>query len=373
MKALIWGHFLLAIMGVVYCIAWALDFSNEGFMDLWYSKLLYYISITGTTIGFILIMEATRIMFMDLRGLKVKIWHIAVLGLIVYIIAFILTTPWYKRIFTAELFLLMLWAVLQSAVFIGCYYQGMLTRKLTVTSFILLVVGTLLGLVFYNYYYSYTGFTQLNLGIYPYGILIVLGAIIAIFLRWSKKTDIRYISDRDPFRWERDFKKTNRDTFVIWMGLGIIISIPGWLYLIFHSYRGDMIACQYMLGGLMGFFMFYLPSLQHHPIPEHREHITKVVSENVSKQDVEDLKNRLVRGLKKKGFGSRVYSDQLFLSDIKMSQMHVIEIRNEEMLIMVREMNSWPNPFRKKLMVSWTPRTDSNRKISGAVEDLISS
>lgn len=151
-KTIIWGHFLLAVMGVIYCIAWSLDFSHEGFMDLWYAKILYYISITGTCIGFLFVVEATRLMIMDLRQKLIKVWYFALIALIVYTIGFILTTPWYKRIYTAELLLVALWIILQPAVILACYYHGWINKTVTKASMILIAIGIVLGLIFYNYY-----------------------------------------------------------------------------------------------------------------------------------------------------------------------------------------------------------------------------
>lgn len=373
LKALIWGHYLLAIAGVIYCIAWALDFSNEGFMDLWYSKLLYYISIIGTSFGFLLIIEATKHMFKDLRGLKIKVWHIGVICLFIYIISFGLTTVWYKRIFTAELFLLIVWVVLQSAVLIGSYYRGFLTKGSTITLFVLLAIGTVLGLIFYNYYYSYTGFYQLNLGIYPYGILIVFGTIISIFLQHSKKTSQRFSMDDYQYRWYPDFKRNNIWTISIWMTICICCSAVHWLYLLFHTYRGDMIACQYMLGGIMGLLLFYLPSTLHDPGIFHKDMNTRTVKEGLLGNEVSALIKKVKKKLRKKGILTNLYKHQFLISDIRVSQLLVMEAREDDMVILIKEVNSWPNPFRKKIVISWSKRNEWNGKTFKIVEDAIPS
>ena len=340
-------------------------------MDLWYAKILYYISITGTCVGFLFVIEATRIMIMNLRIKRIKVWHFALISLIVYLVAFILTTPVYKRIFTAELLLVVLWVIFQPAVIMACYYHGWIGKGVTIASMFLISVGTVLGLIFYNYYYSYTGFVQLNLGLYPYAILIFVDFCLILFLRLSKRTKRRDGPEVKKHQWDRDFRKKNRNTILIWLVLCTIATIPGWLYLMLHSYRGDMIASQYILGICYGFILLYLPFCLHYSIPEYDGYGQTIRVDGVTSRNILKTTESIARSLKRKGHRIETYPDQIFLSDLKMSQMHVIRIKDRGLIVLVQEMNRWPNPFKKDMKVLLSDSVDGNEKIKSWIKKIV--
>jgi len=68
-----------------------------------------------------------------------------------------------------------------------------------------------------------------------------------------------------------------------------------------------------------------------------------------------------------------LYVFPFLISGIRTSQLHVMEAREDDMVILIREVNSWPNPFRKKIVISWSKRNEWNGKTYKIVKDVISS
>jgi hypothetical protein len=370
-KGLFLGHVLLMISGLFYSLAWLLDKGHTGYMDLWYAKVAYYISISVGGFAFLLLLDGARVISLDLKGVKLKCWHITLFCLVAYTVALVLTSGWYQRKYTAELFLLMAWANLQLCVLYAMYYHGWMNKVFVFISVFFVFLGTTVGIILYNYYYSYTGDVQFNLGFYPYIALVFVVGIITMLLVLGKRTGRRDGYEEHINKWDPDFKKKGRCTITIWTILCFLGTLSGWAYMVLHPWRGDMFANQLLLGAGFIFLFVYLPYGIHTSMLGYERYRMSKKFKGIPKGRDREVADSLADSLEKKGYEVKRYSDQQVLPELDTVRMHALEVSDPSLLVLVKVLNGWPNLARKDLVVLWGKRTDENKELSSLVFDLV--
>lgn len=181
------GHFLLILSGIAYSMAWILNYSGGAYSESAAAGILIFGSLLLGIIGIIILINCITILSENIKNKKLKIRHIFLAGVIFFILALIVTTIGFKRIFTTELILITLWTFLEISVIYAIHYSQCLSKPQTIFAVFLIAVSVLTGIFCYTIHYTLSGFIQFLNGLIPYMTVSIVNIIIIAMLFFNKR------------------------------------------------------------------------------------------------------------------------------------------------------------------------------------------
>lgn len=180
------GHLLLILSGISYSIYWILNFGLQGNIAAQFAGIFIAGSLLSGLTGILILIEFIRQLSAPLIDKKFKISHIVLICLVFFILNLTITIWGFKRFFTSELFLIILWAALELSA-TGVFYHNKWLSKLQIQlSVFFIILSTIIGIACYTIHYNLNGWIQFVNGLIPYIMISIVMMIICGFLLFNK-------------------------------------------------------------------------------------------------------------------------------------------------------------------------------------------
>jgi len=377
--AVLWGHALLMTCGVLYSIAWYVNWDQVGYMDSLIPKTIYFFAVLCGIVGGMFMLDGLKALALGLRGWDISLRLITLASLTGFIAIMLTTLYGYDRQFTAELSLVFVWAIIELCTVYVLMRYGWLSRSLMFAIMVVIALGLYLSSMCYNFYYAYKfkytvmfGMDVPNglwMGILPYAVLVVVISFVLISVFVSHK--LPHQEARSVVTWDPDFVKRGRFAFFFWLLLGLVCLIAGLLFNLTLTYHGDFEFTVGIIGaGLLYFVVYYPPGY----------HISFADPDLVSVSDKIPVKDRkgadeviakFAKKLRAKGYTVVEHRGQKAMFDVEMRSMDVLEIKKPGMLVVFKTTYAWPMPWRAEMQMLWGEVTDANNDLAWEVDEMV--
>jgi len=175
------GHLLFILSGIFYSVFWVMqEYSADSF-----STFFLYGSVLSGLVAIVLIAYCIQSLSLATSGRKFKVTYIFVFGFIFFLIALAVTGIGFARVFTSELFLIVLWASVEFSAIFAIARGKWLSAFKTISSIILISISLAIGLVCYTLHYSFQGVVRFYNGLIPYLTISAAMFIIGLLILFS--------------------------------------------------------------------------------------------------------------------------------------------------------------------------------------------
>ena len=370
---------MLMSCGVLYSIAWYIDWDEAGYMDSVLPKTLYFFAVLLGILGGMFMLDGLKALSVALgeRGNEVR--YITLASLLGFIAIMLTTLYGYDRPFTAELSLVFIWAVIELCTVFCLMRYGWLSRRLMFAIIVVISLGLYLSSMCYNFYYEYkfdhTAIMGMEIpnglwmGILPYVVLVVVISLVLASVFACRKMPSAVALP--GVRWDPDFAKRGLKGFLFWLGLGLLCVISGLLFDMTLSYHGDFQFTLLIIGAGVLYFLVYYPPAYHLSFgdPEMISFSDKTAIKG--RKEAEAVLDMLAKRLRAKGLSVTERKGQKAMFDVELRSMDVLEVAEPRMLVVIRTYYVWPFPWKLQMQMLWGEVTQENNELAREVDGWV--
>ena len=175
------GHGLFILSGIFYSAAWILN-GNKDFMAGYPEKLFFILSFFCGLGAVSLIALSIGELSLLINESPLKVRYFLTGGFIFSIVTYLIITYLFKREPTSEIFIIMIWTVLETCAVLVLSQNGWLSFRQTLISGILVFLCTAVSLVCYTIHYILQVKERFINGLVPYFTVSLCMLIIGVFM-----------------------------------------------------------------------------------------------------------------------------------------------------------------------------------------------
>jgi hypothetical protein len=176
------GHFLFALSGASYSLFWIWNDSYIVNSNQKAAGIFIAVSFVAGILALFFLISSTSFLSQSAEEGKLKLIYIVIFSVLFFILSLIITTAFFHRMITSELFLVMLWFAIEACVITVLNQNNLLSNTQSILSYIMVIIALAVSLYCYTVHYILDGFARFINGLIPYLAISVIMLIIGVLL-----------------------------------------------------------------------------------------------------------------------------------------------------------------------------------------------